>query len=116
MAMRMSVLMGAGWIACLLAVPAQAQSQSPSRPEQGTLLSVEAGDTACYLRMRDDAGQTRNWPAAFELCENVQARIGRRFALDWESARVAHPSCQGDTNCRRTQSVTLVARLRPLPR
>lgn len=114
--MWIRVLQNAGWIACLLAAPALAQSPGSSRPERGTLLSAEAGDTACYLRIRDEAGQSRNWMAAFELCEDVQGRIGRGFALDWETARVAHPSCQGDTNCRRTQTVTLVARLRPLPR
>ena len=114
--MRISLLAKACLISCLMASPALAQSTSPPRPERGTLLAAEAGDIACYLRIRDDAGQSRAWMAAFELCEGAEARIGRRFALDWEAGSVAHPSCQGDINCRRTQAVTLVVRLRPLPR
>lgn len=93
-----------------------AQSQPAPRPERGTLLSAQAGDVACYLEIRDEAGKSRSWMADFELCETAAARIGRRFALTWQAGNVLHPSCQGNPDCGRSQRVMLITGLRPLPR
>lgn len=93
-----------------------AQSQSAPRPERGTLLSAHAGDVACYLEIRDEAGKSQSWMADFALCEAAEARIGRRFALTWKAGNVLHPSCQGNPDCRRSQRVMLITGLRPLPR
>jgi hypothetical protein len=102
------------WAAGSLVASGSAWAQS--NPARGTLVSAEAGDVACYLRIRDEDGQTRNWMAAFELCEGAEARIGQRFALTWRAGNVLHPSCQGNMDCGRSLRVMLIEELRPLPR
>ncbi|UPY37564.1 hypothetical protein [Sediminicoccus sp. KRV36] len=86
------------------------------RPERGTLLSAEAGDIACYLQIRDEAGRSERWMAAFELCEGAASRIGQSFLLRWRAETVQHPSCQGDTGCRRSERVMLITGLAPAKR
>lgn len=109
--MRQLVLVAAmlGWAGMTSAQPAKA-------PAQGVLLSAEAGDIACYLHIRDDAGDSRRWMAEFEFCEGAGPRIGRRFALTWREGNVQHPDCQGNPACRATRRVLLVVGMRPLPR
>lgn len=102
------------WTSLALAQPAQAPAQR--LPTQGVLFAAEAGDIACYLGIRDEAGQSRRWMAEFELCEDAAARIGRRFALIWREGAVQRPDCQGNPDCRRTQRVQLIVGLAPLPR
>lgn len=92
----------------LLLLGAQAQAQ----PASGVLLSAEAGDVACYLRIRDDKGQAQSWMADFALCESATRFLRQRVALTWGATNVQHPSCQGDTDCRRTQRVTLITEMR----
>lgn len=89
-----------------LAAPALAQSPGPAR---GTVLSAQNGDIACYIRIRDEAGQTRSWMADFDLCNRAERSIGRMVGLSWRAESVQHPSCQGDPNCRRTQRVMLIS-------
>jgi len=90
----------------LIALAGPAWAQAPAR---GTILSAENGDIACYLRIRDEAGQVRRWMAEFEVCGAAERAIGRVVGLRWTEARVMHPSCQGDPSCRRTQRVVLVS-------
>jgi len=92
------------WLA--LAHAALAQTDGPAR---GTIVSAQEGDIACYLRIRDTTGQTGNWMAGFDLCPQARRALGREVGLQWRSESVMHPSCQGDTSCRRTQRVLLVA-------
>lgn len=112
-AMRMLAGVATGVMA--LAGPAWAQS-APERPTSGTLVSAEAGDVACYLRIRDGNGQTRNWMASFEMCEGAEARVGRHFALSWRAGNVLYPSCQGNMDCGRSLRVMLIDGMQPLPR
>ena len=109
-----SLARGAG--IALLSLHNPAQSQPAPRPERGTLLSAQAGDVACYLEIRDEAGKSQSWMADFELCEAAEARIGGRFALTWKAGDILHPGCQGNPDCGRSQRVMLITGLRPLPR
>lgn len=93
-------------LAAIIAMAASAWAQGPAR---GTILSAEQGDIACYLRIRDEAGQTRRWMADFDACAAAERAIGRLVTLRWTEANVMHPSCQGDPSCRRTQRVVLVS-------
>ena len=103
-----------GWAFLSLGGPVLGQSGAP--PESGTLLSVQPGDTACYVNIRDPSGRRASWMAEFDLCDRAAAMIGRRFTLIWQAGTVQHPSCQGDPNCRRTQRVTLLSAMRPMSR
>lgn len=103
---------------CALALavgPAGLRAQD-APPTQGVLQAAEAGDIACYLRIRDAAGQSRRWMAEFDLCERAPPLIGRAVSLSWKPGRVQHPSCQGDPDCRHSQQVMLVTRIAPLTR
>jgi hypothetical protein len=100
--------------AAMLASAGMAMAQPAKAPNQGVLVSAEAGDIACHLGIHDDTGQSRRWMAEFELCESARARIGRRYALTWREGNVQHPDCQGNPDCRRTQRVLLVVGMKPL--
>lgn len=104
----------AGLALLLLAGAAGAQEVPP--PAQGLLQGAEAGDIACYLRIRDDAQRSRTWMAEFELCEKAGPLIGQRVGLTWRQGRVQHPACQGNPDCRRTQVVMLATGMEPLRR
>ncbi len=95
-------------LAAMLALAAPALAQTPG-PARGTVLSAENGDIACYVRIRDEAGQTRSWMADFDICNRAERSIGRMVGLTWSAASVQHPSCQGDPSCRRTQRVMLIS-------
>lgn len=103
-------LHAAGLALLLMTGTAQAQDAPPVR---GTLLGAEAGDIACYLRIRDEAGRTRAWMADFEMCEQAPRLIGRSVNLTWKPGRVQHPDCQGAPECRRSQQVLLVTGMQP---
>lgn len=96
----------------LLLVTGTAQAQN-APPLRGTLLGADAGDIACYLRIRDEAGSTRTWMASFEMCEQAEAVMGRRVTLVWRPGQVLHPSCQGNMDCGRSLHVMLVERMTP---
>ncbi len=101
-----AALLGLGLAALPNGSTAMAQ---PERPARGAILSAEQGDIACYLRIRDEAGQVRRWMADFDVCGAAERTIGRVVGLRWTEANVMHPSCQGDPSCRRTQRVVLVS-------
>ena len=97
-----------------IAAPAEAQqTRGSSRgPDSGIVLETQAGDTACYVRVRDEAGRTRSWMAGFEVCE-ANLRAGRRYRFTWETGNVLHPDCQGNMDCGRSLRVWLISRARP---
>lgn len=111
--MRASQHFHAAGLALLLMTGAAHAQDAP--PLRGTLLSAEAGDIACYLRIRDETGRSRsrNWMAEFEMCEKAGPLMGRSLSFTWKPGRVQHPSCQGDPDCRRSQQVMLVSGMTP---
>ncbi|MBS7792246.1 hypothetical protein KTR66_19765 [Roseococcus sp. SDR] len=110
----MRMILAAGL--ALLVPAAGALAQDPAPPAQGLLQGAEAGDIACYLRLRDDHGRSRNVMAEFEICEKAGPLIGQRVALSWRQGRVQHPACQGNPDCRRSQQVMLVTAMTPVRR
>lgn len=109
--MRAHLVLQAAALALLL-MPGMAQAQN-APPTRGTLLGADAGDVACYLRIRDETGGTRSWMATFEMCEKAEAVMGRRVTLAWRPGRVLHPSCQGNMDCGRSLQVMLVEGMTP---
>jgi hypothetical protein len=95
----------AGVLACL---PAAAQ-----QTKVATILAMEMGDIACYLSLRDDAGQRFRDMADFEICER-KALLNQRVTLGYRQQQVQHQDCQGDPNCKKTRTVMLVVSARPL--
>jgi hypothetical protein len=114
------------WIGPLLAVPlglacamsAAAQDTvtvgNETKRAFGTVTSLNAGDTACHVKLRDDRGATFEEMAQFEICEQ-RALIGKRVALTYVQQSVMSPACQGDPACRKTIRVVLVGSAKPAP-
>ncbi len=79
---------------------------------EGTLVSLEGGDAACWVKLRDESGAEKTYAGAFELCpgggsdstawvgKTVRAKIGRK--------EIAADSCQGNPACTEKQTVDFV--------
>jgi hypothetical protein len=79
----------------------------------GIVTSMNAGDTACYLGLKDDRGATFEEMARFEVCEQ-RTLLGKRVALTYVQQSVMSPDCQGDPACKKTRIVALVSAARPV--
>ena len=88
-------------------------SQARAGPASGMLTRATAGDAACYLTIRDTAGRTEDWPAAFEMCGKAPPLLHRDLAFTWTQANVLHPDCQGNADCGRSLRVMIVTGMRP---
>jgi hypothetical protein len=81
----------------------------------GTPIKFVNGDTACHVTLKDDRGATFEELADFELCAQEKALTGKRVALTWKASRVQAASCQGDPDCKRSDTVVLIVAARPAP-
>lgn len=105
-----------------LAAPAMAWAQGSATPmvkvgkftkqAAGTVVDMSAGDIACYLTLKDEQGAEFTEMAEFELCDKPKAYMGRRVALAYTLGTVMSDACQGDPNCKRTQTVALVSSMK----
>ena len=88
-----------------------------SKRAYGTLRSASAGDTACYLYMKDDRGAAFDEMADFDFCEpkNVRRFKGKRLALTYEIASVLSAECDGNMDCGKSDRVALIKKLRIAP-
>jgi hypothetical protein len=71
--------------------------------------SLTPGDTACYITLEDARGKRSEEMADFELCEKTKL-IGQRVRLKRERSAVMAASCQGDPECKKTQTVNLIVK------
>ncbi len=100
-------------------LPAVADAQDTVKVGQdtkrafGTITSLNAGDAACYLGLKDDRGVAFQEMARFEICEQ-RALLGKRVALTYVQQTVMSPDCQGDPACKKTRTVALVGAARPV--
>lgn len=79
----------------------------------GTVTSLQSGDIACYITLKDDKGATFREMADFEICEQ-RSLVNRRVALTYAQRRVQSPECQGDESCKKSITVALVTQARPV--
>ncbi|MBL8512628.1 MAG: hypothetical protein JNJ55_01450, partial [Betaproteobacteria bacterium] len=59
------------WLACALFLTAPAAMAA--LPTSATLVSMQNGDTGCYLMLKDDQGKTHSQLGDFDLCETGKA-------------------------------------------
>lgn len=78
----------------------------------GVVKSAEAGDIACYLTLVDARGAEFTEMADFELCE--AKLVGRRVRLSYRLEQVASAKCEGDPDCKLTDTVPLVVKADPV--
>lgn len=79
----------------------------------GTVTSMNAGDTACYLKLKDERGAVFEEMARFEICDQ-RALLGKRVSLSYVLQNVMSPDCQGDPACKKTRTVALVSAAKPI--
>ena len=99
-------------LAAIFACPLAASAQD--KKTTGTITAMQAGDIACYLTLRDDAGAPFREMADFEICEQ-RGLLNKRVSLAYKASRVQAASCQGDPDCKKSDTVMLVVSARPLP-
>lgn len=108
-------------LAAALLVPAAAHAQAPEQVKvgnqnkraYGTVQKMENGDIACYLHMKDDRGAAFTELADFEICMQKPSVVGKRVRLEYKVGRVQSASCQGDPNCKKSDTVALVTKATP---
>lgn len=81
----------------------------------GTPTAFQNGDTACSVTLKDDRGTSFEELADFELCTMENSLKGKRLALTYKTARVMAASCQGNPDCKKSDTVVLIASARPAP-
>jgi hypothetical protein len=102
-------------LGCLLACSFNAVAQegtvkvgSQTKQASGIIVSMEAGDVACYVNLKSDKGTAFREMANFEICEQERALKGKRVNLTYEMGKVLADSCQGNPDCKKTQTVVLI--------
>ncbi len=78
-------------------------------PVQGRLVSLQAGDVACYAEV-EVAGEVQSLMADFLVCEQ-EALVGKQVRWGWTEANVLAADCEGDMDCGRSDTVQLIDRM-----
>jgi hypothetical protein len=91
-------------------------SPAPTAPTY-TLVSLQAGDAACYLTVTGSSSAEQSLPADFELCPGGTSDASRyvrsQITLERRPSPVMADSCAGDPNCTATKTVDLVVAVKP---
>ncbi|TAJ85378.1 MAG: hypothetical protein EPO10_13730 [Reyranella sp.] len=117
----MRSLFGSAFVAFLLVstLPVEAQDTVTIGGEKkrafGTAIGFRNGDTACFVTLKDDRGITFDEPADFDLCAMEKSLKGKRLALTYKTARVMAASCQGNPDCKKSDTIILIASVKPAP-
>lgn len=103
----------------LAALPAMAQDTvtvgGVKKRAFGIPIEFQNGDVACRITLKDDRGATFDEAADFDLCAQEKALKGKRLALTYKAARVMAASCQGDPDCKKSETIVLIASAKPAP-
>ncbi len=103
----------------LAALPAVAQDSvtvgGVKKRAFGIPIEFQNGDVACRITLKDDRGATFDEAADFDLCAQERALKGKRLALTYKTARVMAASCQGDPDCKKSETIVLIASAKPAP-
>lgn len=80
----------------------------------GTVKSMQAGDVACYVDLIGDDGKNYQSLANFDICDKRRL-IGKRVNIFYEQGNVMAASCNGDMDCRRTETVWIINKMKKVP-
>lgn len=113
---RANVWRAAGLVVASVAVAAEGPDEvrlgGQVKKTAGVVKSAEAGDIACYLTLVDARGAEFTEMADFELCE--AQLVGRRVRLSYRLEQVASAKCEGDPDCKLTETVPLIVKADPV--
>jgi hypothetical protein len=76
----------------------------------GTIVSMQAGDRACYVKLLDEKNNKFDALADFDICENKNL-IGKKSKLFYEQGNVLAMSCQGNMDCDKSDVVDMIVRV-----
>lgn len=85
-----------------------------SKKSIGTITSMNSGDVACYVTLKDDKGVKFEEMADFDICEREKSLKGKRLQLTYAQANVMAQSCQGNVDCKKTDKVILIEKVKLL--
>lgn len=77
-----------------------------------TLVSMTAGDAACYLTVRPDGGAEHTEVADFRMCERSDL-VGQKVVLTVTPSQILADSCEGNPECRDLKAVNMVTGMDP---
>jgi hypothetical protein len=109
-------------LALALLIPAAAVAQAPAATVKvgkeaknvfGTVVSLNAGDTACLVEFKDDKGAEFFESADFDFCIEPKKYIGKRFQLTYKLSKVLAESCGGNVDCGKSDIVPLIVAMKP---
>ena len=80
----------------------------------GVVKSLENGDVACYLNLKDEQGREFTELGDFEICFQKPSIIGKRVRLKYRLESVLAEECQGNPDCKKSKKVALVVEARIL--
>ena len=89
------------------------RAQAPATVKVGNATKIAVGtvtslDNACYVHLRDDAGKSFTEKADFDICFQKPSLVGKRVTLTYKLEKVMAASCQGDPDCKATETVPLI--------
>ncbi len=77
-----------------------------------TLVSMTAGDAACYLTVRPDGAAERTEVADYRMCERDDL-VGQRVVLTVTPSQILADSCEGNPACTDLKAVNMVTGMDP---
>jgi hypothetical protein len=77
---------------------------------QGKVVSMNAGDVACYIEFSDASGEKHSEMADFSLCEPKSEKRykGKNVAFTYEIGDVLADECQGNPDCGKSKKAALI--------
>lgn len=98
--------------------PTDEKPVTETATETVTLVEVSQGDAACYVVVKDAAGNEQTHPGTFDLCPGGGADasnyIGFPVQLTFGKANMMAASCEGDPDCPDTEEVEAVMTITPV--
>ncbi|MCY7388383.1 MAG: hypothetical protein LH481_10015 [Burkholderiales bacterium] len=99
-------------------VPVAAQDASTvkigkeTKKTMGVVQSLENGDVACYLNLKDEKGKEFTELGDFDICFQKPSIIGKRVSLKYRLENVLADECQGNPECKKSKKAALVVAAR----
>lgn len=94
----------------LISFSVHCKFNSQGKVEQGTIRSMENGDVACYLDIFDERGNQYQEMADFEICDQTNL-LNKNVKFYYRMNNVLAASCNGNPDCRRSDTVYLINRV-----
>ncbi|MBT5230790.1 MAG: hypothetical protein HOM11_11020 [Methylococcales bacterium] len=81
-------------------------------PSEGVLVSLSAGDVACYVELKLASANITTQMAEFEICDQ-ESLINQPVKLTYTQANVMAANCDGNPECTRTEKKSIINKMEP---